>query len=57
VESYGVVTLRHPKPETLKEVVEVAKGAKGFLEKFVINVSNHRCWQRELDGLSTMVAY
>ncbi|KAK0386017.1 hypothetical protein NLU13_5854 [Sarocladium strictum] len=57
VESYGVVTLRHPKPEALKEVVEVAKGAKGFLEKFVVNVSNHRCWKRELDGLSTMVAY
>jgi catalase len=57
VESYGVVTLRQPKPEALKEVVEVVKGAKGFLEKFVVNVSNHRCWQRELDGLSTMVAY
>ncbi|KAJ3537357.1 hypothetical protein NM208_g6349 [Fusarium decemcellulare] len=57
VESYGVVTLKSAHPESLKEIVNVAKNAKGFLEKFVYTISQHRCWQRELDGLSTMVAY
>lgn len=57
LESYGVVTLRDVKPEGLGDVLNAAKDAKGFLEKFVYNVSQHRCWQRELDGLSTQVAY
>lgn len=57
VESYGVITLRHAKPEAWGEVIDVAKNAKGFVETFVRNVSNHRCWQRELDGLSAQVAY
>ncbi|KAI8678973.1 Catalase [Fusarium keratoplasticum] len=57
VESYGVVTLRNARPESLKEIVSVAKNAKGFLEQFVYAISQHRCWQRELDGLNAMVAY
>ncbi|RSM13104.1 Catalase-1 [Fusarium oligoseptatum] len=57
VESYGVVTLRNARPESLKEIVSVAKNAKGFLEQFVYAISQHRCWQRELDGLNVMVAY
>ncbi|GJN67672.1 catalase A [Purpureocillium lilacinum] len=57
VESYGVVTLKDAKPEGLGEVVGAAKNAKGFLDKFVTSVGQHRCWQRELDGLSTQVAY
>lgn len=57
VESYGVVTLRDPKPESLGEVINAAKGAKNFLDKFAYAIGQHRCWDRELDGLSTMVAY
>ncbi|KAF4950737.1 hypothetical protein FGADI_8011 [Fusarium gaditjirri] len=57
VDSYGVVTLKNASPGSLKEIVTVASDAKGFLEKFVFNISQHRNWQRELDGLSTMVAY
>ncbi|KAK7420385.1 catalase 1 [Neonectria punicea] len=57
VESYGVVTLKNAYPESLKEIGSVAKNAKGFVENFVYQISQHRCWQRELDGLSTMVAY
>jgi len=56
-DSYGVVTLKNAHPESLKEIVSVAKNAKGFLERFVYEIGQHRCWQRELDGLSTMVAY
>ncbi|KAM0246134.1 hypothetical protein ACHAP5_004916 [Fusarium lateritium] len=57
VDSYGVVTLKNASPDSLKEIVTVASDAKGFLEKFVYNISQHRNWQRELDGLSTQVAY
>ncbi|KAL6884856.1 catalase [Trichoderma longibrachiatum] len=57
VESYGVVTLKNVHPEHLKEIVTVAKGASGFLDKFAYAISTHRCWDRELDGLNTMVAY
>jgi len=56
-ESYGVVTLKDAKPESLKQTVELAKNAKGFLDKFLYSVSQHRVWDRELDGLSMMVAY
>ncbi|KAL2158843.1 hypothetical protein VTH06DRAFT_4035 [Thermothelomyces fergusii] len=56
-ESYGVVTLKELRPESLSEAVTIAKGATGFMEKFFYNISRHRCWDRELDGLNTQVAY
>ncbi|KAH7329533.1 catalase-like domain-containing protein [Stachybotrys elegans] len=56
-DSYGVVTLKEASPDSLKEVVKVAKNSTGFLEKFVLAISQHRCWERELDGLNAMVAY
>ncbi|KAG5938253.1 catalase A [Claviceps monticola] len=55
--SYGVVTLRNPKPDGLKEVISAAKNAKHFLDQFVWSMSQHRCWERELDGLAAQVAY
>ncbi|KAL7930310.1 catalase-like domain-containing protein [Trichoderma chlorosporum] len=57
VESYGVVTLRHVQPERLGEVFSAAKGATNFLDKFAYAISTHRCWDRELHGLNSMVAY
>ncbi|KAK3985853.1 CATA large catalase encoded by the catA protein [Cladorrhinum sp. PSN332] len=55
-ESYGVITVRQPK--VLSEVVkEIFKGGDGFMEKFFYNVASHRCWDRELDGLHSQVAY
>jgi catalase len=56
-DSYGVVTLREIKPGSLSEAVTIAKGAKGFLESFFWNISQHRNWDRELAGLHTQVAY
>lgn len=57
VESYGVVTLKNPQPEGFGEVMSAVRGAKGFMDKFAYAIGNHRCWERELDGLNTMVAY
>jgi catalase len=56
-ESYGVVTLREADHSSFGEVVEAAKQSKGFLEKFVYTLGQHRCWARELDGLNTQIAY
>jgi len=57
VESYGVITMEQIGAGSLSEVVEVAKGGKGFMEKFFAAIAQHRNWDRELDGLNTMVAY
>lgn len=56
VESYGVVTAPGVGGEG-KGVLEMAKGAKGFLDAYAFNISEHRCWARESEGLSAMVAY
>nr|GAT50676.1 predicted protein [Mycena chlorophos] len=57
VEAYGVVTLRKVEAGSLREVVDIAKEGKGFLEKFFFEISQHRNFARELAGLSTQVAY
>lgn len=56
-ESYGVVTLKNAEAHSFKETVEIVKNGKGLLEQFFYAVAQHRCWARELDGLSTQVAY
>lgn len=53
VEWYGVVTAGTPKPERFKEGWEVAKAAKDFVGQFFYQISQHRNYQRELDGLSS----
>lgn len=44
VDSYGVVS------------VGSGQGLDNFISKFFEHIANHRCWDRELDGLSYMVA-
>ncbi|KZL80596.1 catalase 1 [Colletotrichum incanum] len=56
-ESYGVITMKSFAPESLKETVEIVKNGKGFLEQFFYTIAQHRVWARELDGLSTQLAY
>lgn len=57
VESYGVVTLGQVSPESFSETVSIAREAKNFVDKFFFQIGQHRNWDRELDGLSVMVAY
>lgn len=57
VESYGVVTLGKVEPESFGESFTIAKEGVGFVDKFLYSISQHRNWDRELDGLSTQVAY
>lgn len=53
-ESYGVVT-GYGDASTLK-VGNVGPDSKGLAEQFIWHVSQHRNWQRELDGLADQIA-
>ena len=57
VNSYGVVTAVKTQPEKLREVFKMAKGAANFVDAYFYEISQHRNWNRELDGLAEMVAY
>ncbi|KAL4785974.1 catalase-like domain-containing protein [Aspergillus varians] len=58
VEWYGVVTARGPeKPESFSEGYKIVKEAGDFVGKFFYQVSQHRNWDRELDGLASSVAF
>ena len=52
-ESYGVVTVGRVDPE---DSARTDKALDEFTNTFFQQVSKHRCWARELDGLSAMVA-
>ena len=56
--SYGVVTA--PKVtllSTTADVLKIGKGEKGYMSQFAYEISRHRCFERELDGLNTQVAF
>jgi catalase len=57
VEKYGVVTLGSPNADSFKEALELAKGAKAFVDNFFHVIAQHRCFERELDGLAVSVAF
>ena len=56
--SYGVVTA--PKItllSTLGAALKISEGEGGFTSQFAYEISKHRCFERELDGLNTQVAF
>jgi len=57
VESYGVVTASKVQAESFKEVVKMARGAKDFVDAYFFAISQHKNFDREMEGLSAMVAY
>lgn len=57
VDSYGVVTAGVAKLESFKETINMAKGAKDFIDIYTFNISQHRNFDREMNGMSSMVAY
>jgi len=57
VDSYGVVTASQVAPQSFKEAIQMAKGAKDFVDAYTFAISQHKNFERELDGLSAMVAY
>ena len=57
VDSYGVVTAGQAKPESSRQSLNLVKGSKDFVEAYAFAISQHKNFDRELDGLSSMVAY
>lgn len=57
VDSYGVVTAGQAKPESSRQTLNLVKGSKDFVEAYAFVISQHKNFDRELDGLSSMVAY
>jgi len=58
VDCYGVVTAGGiGDAHSIKDGLKIAKGAKNFMDAYAFNISQHRNFKRELDGLTAMVAY
>jgi len=59
VDCYGVVTAGGVGngASGVKEGLKMLKGAKNFLDAYAFNISQHRNFKREMDGLTSMVAY
>ncbi|KAF9009471.1 catalase [Cyathus striatus] len=56
--SYGVVTTgKYDVTSAATDAPKIASGPKGFVANFAYEVSKHRCYERELDGLVKRVAY
>lgn len=56
-DSYGVVTAKMVQPQSFKEAINMAKGAKDFVDAFTFEISQHKNWDREMKGLADQVAY
>lgn len=58
VDSYGVVTAGGVGDVlSVKEGLKLIKGAKAFIDAYAYNISQHRNFKRETDGLTSLVAY
>ena len=56
--SYGVVTAtKISLLSTAVEAVTVSGAEKGFISQFAYEISKHRNFERELQGLNTRVAF
>jgi catalase len=58
VTSYGVVTTgTYNFTSASTDALKIAPGPKGFVANFAYQISGHRCYVRETDGLTNMVAF
>jgi len=58
VSDYGVVTTgQYSAPTEVALAFSMAKQDHSFVGNFAQNISRHRIWEREQDGLTEMVAY
>lgn len=58
VSSYGVVsTGRYSASSVIADLPKFEADSKGFVSNFAYQISQHRCYAREMDGLTDMVAF
>lgn len=56
--SYGVVTTgKYDISSATTDALAIAPGEKGFFANFAYELSKHRCYERETDGLIAQVAF
>jgi catalase len=55
--SYGVVTASSYGLSRADAELKIGSSEKGFVSQFAYEISKHRCWERETDGLTAKVAY
>jgi len=55
IEWYGVVTAHTPDTSSIKGMVKIVKEAHDFVGSLFYQISRHRNWARELDGLADQV--
>lgn len=56
VTSYGVVTGWNVNAKSMQSV-KIEPSETVWMRAFVYEISRHRCWERELEGLSNKLAY
>ncbi|KAH7883848.1 catalase-like domain-containing protein [Phlebopus sp. FC_14] len=58
VSSYGVVsTGKYSVTSVITDALKIAPDSKGFVSNLAHQISQHRCYEREMDGLTEMVAF
>ncbi|KAF9555559.1 catalase [Agrocybe pediades] len=58
VSSYAVVTTgKYDVKSAVVDALTIAPGPKGFVANFAFEISKHRCYEREMDGLANRVAF
>ncbi|KAG1885603.1 catalase-like domain-containing protein [Suillus subluteus] len=58
VTSYGVVTTgKYSISSAVTDVLNIAPDTRGFASNFAFQISQHKCYERELDGLTEQVAF
>ena len=58
VTSYGVVsTGKYDLGSAAADTLSIKQSEKGFVSNFAYELSKHRCWEREQDGLVSKVAF
>jgi catalase len=57
VADYGIVTAGKYSMGSAAADIQIGKEEKGWFSKFAYELSQHRCFQREMDGLTSKVAF
>jgi len=58
VTSYGVVTTgKYSVSAAISDALQIKPNSKGFVSNFAFQISEHRCYKRESDGLAEQVAF
>jgi len=58
VSSYGVVTTgTYDIGSFAADTLRISADEKGFVSTFAYELSKHRCYEREMDGLASQVAF